>query len=81
MCGGGNGGGTPTLFFSNSFEPQNYCGLVPTLLTTCNGSAYGCPLGCKGKKVCDNVECETRPRLDGKGKPIVNIYLSANTNL
>jgi hypothetical protein len=26
MCGGGNGGGTPTLFFSNSFGPRNCCG-------------------------------------------------------
>jgi hypothetical protein len=81
MCGGDNGGGTPTLFFSNSFQPQNCYGLVLMLLPTCNGSGYGCPLGCHGKKGCGNVEFETKPRLDGKSEPIVNIYLFANTNL
>jgi hypothetical protein len=75
MCGGGNGGGTPTLFFSNSFKPRNCCGLVPTLLATCNNSGYGCPFGCKGNKGCGSVECETRPRPDGKGKHIANICL------
>ncbi len=74
MCGG-----TPTLFFSNSFGPQNCCGLVPTLLTTCNSGGYGCPLGCKGKKGCGSVECEMRPRLDRKGEPIANICLSTLT--
>jgi hypothetical protein len=55
--------------------------LVLMLLPTCNGSGYGCPLGCHGKKGCGNVECETKPILDGKGEPIANIYLFANTNL
>jgi hypothetical protein len=55
MCGGGNGGRTPTLFFSNSFGPRNCYGLVLRFLTTCNGGGYGCPLGCKGKKGCGNV--------------------------
>jgi hypothetical protein len=82
MCGGGNGEGTPTLFFSNSFEPQNCCSSVPILLTTCNGNGYGWPLGCKGKKGCGSVECEKKPRPNGKAKPIiVNIFLFANTNL
>jgi len=81
MCGSGNGGGTPTLFFLNSFEPQNCCDLVPMLLTTCNSSGYGCPFGCKGKKGCGNVECEMKPRPDGKVEPIVNIFSFANTNL
>jgi hypothetical protein len=81
MCGGGNGGKTPTLFLSNSFGPRNCCGLVTTLLTTCNSSSYGCPLGCKGKKGCGNVKCETKPRSDGKNKPIVNNCLSTNTNM
>jgi len=80
-CEGGNGGGTPTLFFSNSFKPQNCCHLVPTLPTTCNSNGYGCPLGCKGKKGCGNVECETKLKPHGKGEPIVNIYLFANINL
>jgi hypothetical protein len=81
MYGGGNGGRTPTLFFSNSFNPRNCCGLVFMLLTTCNNDGYGCPLGCKGKKGCGNVECKTILRLDGKGEPIANIYFFANTNL
>jgi len=71
----------PTLFFLNSFKPQNCCGLVLMLLTTCNIGSYGCPLGCKGKKGCGSVECETRLGLIGKHEPIANICLSANTNL
>jgi hypothetical protein len=59
-------------FFSNSFEPRNCCGLVLTLLTTCNGGGYGCALGCKGKKGYGNVECETRLGSNGKA-PIANI--------
>jgi hypothetical protein len=55
MCGRDNGGGTPTLFFSNSFQPRNCYGLV----TTCNNNGYGCQLGCQGKKGCGNVECKT----------------------
>jgi hypothetical protein len=81
MCGGGNGGRTPTLFFLNSFKPQNCCGLVLTLLTTCNGDGYGCPLGCKGKKGCGSVECKMRLGPDGKGEPIVNICLPTFTNM
>jgi hypothetical protein len=79
MYGGSNGGRTPTLFFSNSFEPWNCCGLVFTLLTTCNGGGHGCPLGCKGKKGYGSVEGKTRLGLNGKGEPIANICLSANT--
>jgi len=71
----------PTLFFLNSFRPQNCCGLVLMLLTTCNVGGYGCPLGCKGKKGRGSVECETRLGLNGKHEPIANICLSANTNL
>jgi len=56
---------TQYLFFSNSLGPQNCCGLAPPLLTTCSDSGYGCPFGCKGKKGCGTVECETKPRLDG----------------
>ncbi len=81
MCGGGNGGGTPTLFFSNSFEPRNCCSLVPMLFTTCNNSGYGCALGGKGKKGCGSVECKMKPISDGNVEPIVNIFLFANTNL
>jgi hypothetical protein len=78
MCGGGNGGRTPTLFFSNSFESQNYYGLVPMLLITCNNGGYGCLLSCKEKKGCGSVECKTRLGLDGKSKFITKICLSAN---
>jgi hypothetical protein len=60
---------------------KNCCGLVPMLLTTCNGSDYGCPLGCKGKKGCRSVKCKMRPRPNVKGKPIVNIYLFTNIDL
>jgi hypothetical protein len=81
MCGGGNGGRTPTLFFSNSFGPWNCCGLVLMFLTTCNSGGYKCPFGCKGKKGCGSVECETRLGPDGKGKPIANICLPANKNM
>jgi hypothetical protein len=81
MCGGGNGGRTPTLFLSNSFRPQNCCGLVLTLLTTCNGGDYKCPLGYKGKKGSGSVECETKLGPNGKGEPILNICLPVNTNL
>jgi hypothetical protein len=69
MCEGGNGG---VLFFSNSFRPQNYCGLVLVLLTSCNGSGYGCPFY-KGKKGCGSAEWETRLGPDGNGEPIANI--------
>jgi hypothetical protein len=69
------------LFLSNSFVPRNCYGLVVTFLTTCNNNGYGCPLGCQGKKCYGSVECETKPRPNGKGEPIVNIYLSTNTNL
>jgi hypothetical protein len=58
------------LFLSNSFRPQNCCGLVLTLLTTCNDGDYKCPLGYKGKKGCGSVECETKLEPDGKGEPI-----------
>jgi hypothetical protein len=81
MCGGGNDGRTTTLFFSNSFGPRNFCGLVPMLLATCNNSSYGCPLGYKGKKGCGSVECGMRLRPNGKGKPIANICLFTNINL
>jgi hypothetical protein len=77
MCGNDNGGGSPTLFFSNSFRARNCYGLV----TTCNSNGYRCPLGCQGKKGCGSVKCETKLRLNGKGEPIVNIYLSPNTNM
>jgi hypothetical protein len=80
MCGGGNGGRTLTLFFSNSFEPQNCCGLVSTLLTTCNSSGYGCPLGCKGKKGCGSVKCKTTLGPDGKGDLLRTfVYLQTKT--
>jgi hypothetical protein len=69
MCEGGNGGGTPTLLFSNSFEPRNCCGLVPALLTTCNINGYRCPLGCKGNKGCGSVKCTTRLRPNVIGEP------------
>ncbi len=52
-----------------------------TLLTTCNGDGYGCPLGCKGKKGYGSVKCKTRLGPDDKGEPIANICLSTNTNL
>lgn len=70
MCEGGNGG---VLFFFNSFGPQNYCGLVPALLTPCNGSGYGCPFGYKGKKGCGSAKWETRLGPNGNGKHIANI--------